>query len=352
MFKISPGSEIALSFYSSIMPARKPNAQKVNGANNKQLRSTQRFVCSDTDKVLYRQEIGTYYPAAGAKVPVSVEEMRAVKKFDRVGITLMGFKPRSFLKPYHNVKHSTFVFPDEKKVIGSQQCADALIKEMIRKDKIAIVRAQARDNASVRFCAMLPQDESFDEDFGLQTPPGFQLVVLPYAEDIRDLSDIKEAAGLGQADAGEEVPVVDTLKQEEKNAARLLIKNLTIDFNSRNFENPSIQTFYSGLQALALNEEEPEPVEDLLEPDYEEMQRFQPVVQKFKNAFFGGNDSDSELSMKANPRSRGAGARKQPKPVEVIHEKIDLGSDEEAKEPSKKRPRTNGKAPVKSENLS
>ena len=53
-------------------------------------------------------------------MPVSVEEMRAVKKFDRVGITLMGFKPRSFLKTYHNVKHSTFVFPDEKKVVGSQ----------------------------------------------------------------------------------------------------------------------------------------------------------------------------------------------------------------------------------------
>ena len=54
MFKISPGSEIALSFFSSIMPAKKPNQQKVNGANNKQLRSTQRFVCADTDKVLYR----------------------------------------------------------------------------------------------------------------------------------------------------------------------------------------------------------------------------------------------------------------------------------------------------------
>ena len=55
---------------------------------------------------------------------------------------------------------------------------------------------------------------------------------------------------------------------------------------------------------MALNEEEPEPVEDLLEPDYEEMQRFQPVVQKFKNAFFGGNDSDSEISLKSNPRAK------------------------------------------------
>jgi ATP-dependent DNA helicase 2 subunit 1 len=55
-------------------------------------------------------------------------------------MTLMGFKPRSYLKVYHNIKHSTFVFPDEKRVIGSSQCADALIKEMIRKEKVAIVR--------------------------------------------------------------------------------------------------------------------------------------------------------------------------------------------------------------------
>jgi ATP-dependent DNA helicase 2 subunit 1 len=66
--------------------------------------------------------------------------MKAIKKFDKVGMTLMGFKPKSYLKTYHNVKHSMFVYPDEKKVAGSSQCSDALIKEMQRKEKIAIVR--------------------------------------------------------------------------------------------------------------------------------------------------------------------------------------------------------------------
>ena len=56
--------------------------------------------------------------------------MKAIKKFDKVGMTLMGFKPKSYLKTYHNVKHSMFVYPDEKKVAGSSQCSDALIKEM------------------------------------------------------------------------------------------------------------------------------------------------------------------------------------------------------------------------------
>jgi ATP-dependent DNA helicase 2 subunit 1 len=59
----------------------------------------------------------------------------------------MGFKDRSFLKIYHNIKHSLFVFPDEKKAVGSSQCADALIKEMIKHDKIAIVKFQPRKNS-------------------------------------------------------------------------------------------------------------------------------------------------------------------------------------------------------------
>jgi hypothetical protein len=36
------------------------------------------------------------------------------------------------------------------------------------------------------------------------------------------------------------------------------------------------------LQALALNEDEPEEFEDLLEPNYDELQRFEPVLSKFK----------------------------------------------------------------------
>ena len=83
---------------------------------------------------------------------------------------------------------------------------------MKRKEKIAIVRVQARDNASVKFCAMLPQDESFDEEFGLQTPPGFQLIVLPYAEDLRDLNEIKEAAGYSVEEAENERSIIDKLK--------------------------------------------------------------------------------------------------------------------------------------------
>jgi ATP-dependent DNA helicase 2 subunit 1 len=65
----------------------------------------------------------------------------------RDGMQLMGFKDKSYLKVYHNIKHSYFIFPDEIKTTGASQCSDALIKEMIRLDKIAIVKFNPRENA-------------------------------------------------------------------------------------------------------------------------------------------------------------------------------------------------------------
>lgn len=54
--------------------------------------------------------------------------------------------------------------------------------------------------------------------------------------------------------------IMDTLTKQEKDAAKLLLKNFDFEFDCRNFENPSIQKFFSGLQAMALGEEHPEEV--------------------------------------------------------------------------------------------
>jgi len=188
-----------------------------------------------------------------------------------MGMKLMGFKPTRSLKVYHNIKHSYFVYPDEKKVIGSSQATDALVKEMIKRDKVAIVRFIPRDNSVVRFCALVPQDEKTDED-GFQVPPGFQLIFLPYADDVKDLEPILEAAGMD-----DQAVNVDDLSRKEVDSAKLMVKNLAIKFDSRNFENPSLQKFYSGLQALALNEKEPQ-FEDHLLPDLEGMQKFKGII--------------------------------------------------------------------------
>ena len=104
---------------------------------------------------------------------------------------------------------------------------------------------------------------------------------------------------------------MQTLTKDEKHSAKLLVKNLNIEFDSRNFENPTIQKFYSGLQALALKEENPAPVQNLLDPDYEGLAQFQPVIDRFKDVFYDGEKEDPAIAKKparGGGRGRGRGA--------------------------------------------
>ena len=90
---------------------------------------------------------------------------------------------------------------------------------------------------------MFPQEEKYDEEDHFQTPPGFNMVILPFAEDIVNF--------LGDKTIVKPSPVSTELIQVTK----LLINNLTINhFDFRDFENPALQKFYSHLQAHALNE--------------------------------------------------------------------------------------------------
>jgi len=106
-------------------------------------------------------------------------------KLGEPGMKLMGFKSRDSLKMYHNIRPSYFIYPDEGKVKGSGQLSSALINSLIKKNKYAHVKFVAREGASMRFAALLPQAEEVNEEDGFVTPPGFHVIFLPYAEDIR-----------------------------------------------------------------------------------------------------------------------------------------------------------------------
>lgn len=126
---------------------------------------------------------------------------------------------------------------------------------MVEKDVIAIVKIVPRKTSSVRFAALLPQLEAFDNDH-FQTPSGFNMVFLPYADDMRKPDQIR-------------VESINEPSESQLAAAKLLINSISADADCRSFENPAIQTFYTKLQAIALDEKKPEDVEDLLQPDEE-----------------------------------------------------------------------------------
>lgn len=62
---------------------------------------------------------------------------------------------------------------------------------------------------------------------------------------------------------------------------------MNIEFDSRNFENPSLQKFYATLQALALWEQEIEKIEDYINPNDEALSRvLNNCDEEFKNIFW------------------------------------------------------------------
>ncbi|RXW22186.1 hypothetical protein EST38_g3662 [Candolleomyces aberdarensis] len=105
-------------------------------------------------------------------------------KLDGSGVKLLGFKDKTELNFEDNIKHSYFLYPDEMAYSGSKRTFNALLKSMVKKDKIALALALTRRNASPIFCYLLPQEEKVDES-GWTEPPGFHIIPLPFADDMR-----------------------------------------------------------------------------------------------------------------------------------------------------------------------
>lgn len=293
-FYLTKDVKFMVNFYATLKKTNKPRSYNVDARTNKSLNTISQFICKDTAGILYQNQIGTYQTYGGSKIPFTKEEMKQIKTFDNPGIKLMGFKSFDSIKPYYNIRESYFLYPDEYLTHGASQLCDALIKQMTSKNKVAIVKFIPREGANIRFCALVPQKETFDEDY-FQTPPGFNLIFLPYADEIRSSEDILKKHKFKQG----------SVSKEESEAAKKLIKKMNIDFDSRNFENPSIQKFYATLQALALGEQDIEQVEDYLNPNNEALSKvLNGCDVDFKDTFFGESANRSYVPVRKEKKSR------------------------------------------------
>ncbi|KAF9048932.1 SPOC like C-terminal domain-containing protein [Panaeolus papilionaceus] len=212
------------------------------------------------------EKVGVRVVKAGRRPFYTAEEVRSFRTLGlEPGIKLLGFKDRDELRIEDNVKHSQFIFPDEMSYSGSKRTFSALLRTMIKKDKIAIVRALVRRNASPTFCALLPQDENPDEG-GWSDPAGFHLIPLPFADDIR-----------GAKNEDDNQAQDSRASEEQIEAASQWIKSLTIKngtYPPDSYPNPALAFHNEQLQASAFREQyDPASFEDLTLPKYNMMHK-------------------------------------------------------------------------------
>ena len=332
-FYFTNNTRIYMNVYSCIKKSNKGRVFNVDAKTNKLLKTATSIICKDTGSELYPEQVGTYHLYGNKKVPFTKEEMGKIKFLEEPGIKLLGFKSIERIKPYYNIRESYFIYPNEVYSNGSGKLIDALIKQMANKNKCAIVKFVGREGSVVKLCALFPQLEKFDEDY-FQTPPGLNMIILPWADDIRSNSDI-------MAKFPKEIP---NISLEESELAKKIIKKMNISFDCRAFENYELQKFYASLQALALEEQDEEKVEDTLQPNNEGLEKvLNGLDEEFRKKIFGKHGGKTEEVMEKyakgkkgnkirSKRKEEKSSRSQSKKKKKTEEKIEEKIEEELEE--------------------
>lgn len=295
---ITNNLKIYMNLYSTLKKSNKGRSYNIDARSNKLLNSINMMTCKDTGTDLYPNQIGTYQLYGNKKIKFSKNDMLKIKSLEEPGMKLLGFKSIDSIKPYYNIRESYFLYPNEVFSSGSSQLVDAFIKQLSNKNKCMIIKFVAREGSLIKICALIPQKESFDEDF-FQTPPGFNMIVLPFADDIRSNSDIMSKIDMSK--------INNKITVEQSELTKKLIKKMNISFDCRNFENYSLQKFYSTLQALALEENETEEIDDLIQPDNEGLKKvLKGIDVEFRKSFFKGSEKGKydENESKKNGKKR------------------------------------------------
>lgn len=137
-----------------------------------------------------------------------------------------------------------------------------MLKHMSAKGVMAICRMQNRQQGLLRCVALIPQLEVLNEKGFQQTPPGFQVIVLPFADDIRDVprpldSDKQPVAPLAPLEG-----TVDVMKS--------ILERIVMDkFDPHEYQNPVIERMSKVIEAVALDGDLPEDIPDDTVPDME-----------------------------------------------------------------------------------
>ncbi|GFS25608.1 X-ray repair cross-complementing protein 5-like [Elysia marginata] len=292
-FSLADGLSFSVGVYTLVRSCPKPTAVKLTKRENAELKSNSKVYLEDTGQILMPQDLKKAQTYGGHKICFENDEVTGLKRFDPAGLYLMGFKPRSCLKKYHHVKPAQFLYPDENKISGSTTLFTALLKKCLDRDVTPICKYIPGRNFPPRFVTLLPQAEEVDEHKVQVTPPGFHVIFLPFADDFRKVT------------YDEECP---RATEDQINKAKEVVKKLTFKFSSESFENPVLQNHWRNIEALALERDEPEELQDHTLPRVEDvMKRAGKVLDEFKDLVY---PADYVPGKKRKAASASAAAKK------------------------------------------
>ncbi|XP_058223972.1 ATP-dependent DNA helicase 2 subunit KU70 [Rhododendron vialii] len=298
-FSIANGISLELNTYALVRPTLPGTITWLDSVTNVPLQSERSFLCADTGALIQEpaKRVQSY---KNEDIKFSVEELSEIKRVSTGHLRLLGFKPLSCLKDYHNLRPSTFLFPSDEEVVGSTCIFIALHRSMLRLNRYAVAFYGSATHPQL--VALVAQDEIVTAS-GQVEPPGMHMIYLPYSDDIRHIEEARYVyktfrTGISfipiHTDENNETPRAN---DDQIRKATALMRRVDLkDFSVCQFSNPALQRHYAVLQALALDEDEMPEVKDETAPDEEGMARTGVVnaLEEFKLSVYGENYDEAK----------------------------------------------------------
>ncbi|XP_071465542.1 X-ray repair cross-complementing protein 6 isoform X2 [Marmota flaviventris] len=271
-FKLNKDIALTVGIYNLVQKANKPFPIRLYRETNEPVKTKTRTFNVNTGSLLLPSDTKRSQTYGSRQIVLEKEETEELKRFDEP---------------------------------GSSTLFSALLTKCLEKAVLAVCRYTPRKNTPPYFVALVPQEEELDDQKIQVTPPGFQLVFLPYADDKR------------------KVPFTEKVmaNPEQIDKMKAIVQKLRFKYRSDSFENPVLQQHFRNLEALALDLMEPEQAVDLTLPKVEAMnKRLGSLVDEFKELVYPP-DYNPEDKVSKRKQDDGVSGSKKPK-MEVSEEEL------------------------------
>ncbi|KAI3632520.1 hypothetical protein MIR68_009626 [Amoeboaphelidium protococcarum] len=328
-FSITPTTKIGVRVYSMIIETKK-NASGYMRSDNLQIAKPQtKWLPSQQQQTSQEQtqeladnahdrsqdqssqqpayKLAYFQTYGGEKLIFSQEQVSAIRNplsdMDLTGLTLLGFKPLSALTLDLNLKHSYFIYPEDRNYRGSKELFSVMAASMLQLQQYAIVAFQSRARSHPRLGALISQAEIVNENGIQDRPGGMQLIPLPFADDIRDLPQQTPI----QAD--------NQLLSAMKTKFQQMISIMKFDrLDPLEFPNPSLQRHNAIVETFALDYDEPPPIaNDITLRNFDDFEIVRPIAQELmdlaSSAVAGGEDEEHAKTTKKGKRKQASSSK-------------------------------------------
>ncbi|XP_022118765.2 ATP-dependent DNA helicase ku70 [Pieris rapae] len=260
-FEIAEGFSISVGVYSLIKKAgynhhRKINLDRENNAVVTNVTKMTKVTTESKDSPskelpLLNSELLFYQEYGGERVEFSTDEIKSMKNpFGPPMLRLLGFKPvGNICKEKWYLKMSYFLFPSENNIEGSTVAFNSMHKACSDLNMVAICVLCTRVNARPTIVALNP----CKNPNGLDVAIGFDVIHIPFVENIRDLNIEDEDES--------------SIEPAHKVVMKDLLNSIQFDYKPDMFANPKLQSEYRAIEAIALEEEDIEPFVDTTKPN-------------------------------------------------------------------------------------